>query len=780
MPLNARYNLGLTDLSPLKRRVVEVSESGENKAAENSGSTSMSRTRPPSAPNIGNNLNRSRSTRPASATRLRPKSAAYVERNEHTNSAKEVAWDRNNETSRRNKFKQEVACRGRIYPEGLLPGVNFFQFLAVPSEDYCGTANPKVAVPALQLLIAPTVVCEGDERTLYRTDGRGFVRRVEDPDYIDLLHILAGEQAHRQPHHGAAVYKVPSRVRGAPATSVMPLRYNALKEVLTERRQPASGTYALQQYINCNGPKASVVRVFWRAGRQPSGAYVISNTKSKASQAACARVFQEARCAEDLLDNLHWFVDTEVPLSCNVYAMSPPAWTHLERSTNAIVDFVHRRHPGVRARFSELVADYLKGEDGEWYLLQIKAFKCHAPEQAAGPLSPRSRERQRQTRPRDAEGAQGGRARPHSASVAPGRAPSSSIPATLRPRSAVGRLGSAHSPGRCFSGQLREGGASIASNGEDNSANINNNNNNNNNSNNNSSVGTEGVSAGFVANSRLHDGSAPASPEARTSRTSRVGHERAQAEGAASSRSYAVPKVSNSVRKGCRGDYCHTISRGEAAEAMHRGTAFLRHGQQVQRWDDLPSDLMPGLTSKWVARAELIDLMPRSNGETYTISMKSILQDRQEKAHEELPTWYFQYYGEWVPYDQQDMDCIEAGLKAGKSLIPIPELNLYVNLRAMQQYPPMQPEAAVPIIRIPSHASTGKQYDTARVKNIPYGVLKSKAYDSVPVCYDCYRMYLYKDQQRMMQRLQITDKAEDGYVVPDTERVLPFDYFDDE
>lgn len=64
----------------------------------------------------------------------------------------------------------------------------------------------------------------------------------------------------------------------------------------------------------------------------------------------------------------------------------------------------------------------------------------------------------------------------------------------------------------------------------------------------------------------------------------------------------------------------------------------------------------------------------------------------------------------------------------------------------------MQPEAAVPIIRIPSHASTGKQYDTARVKNIPYGVLKSKAYDSVPVCYDCYRMYLYKDQQRMMQR----------------------------
>lgn len=122
MPLNARYNLGLTDLSPLKRRVVEVSESGENKAAENSGSTSMSRTRPPSAPNIGNNLNRSRSTRPASATRLRPKSAAYVERNEHTNSAKEVAWDRNNETSRRNKFKQDiekVACRGRIYPEGV-------------------------------------------------------------------------------------------------------------------------------------------------------------------------------------------------------------------------------------------------------------------------------------------------------------------------------------------------------------------------------------------------------------------------------------------------------------------------------------------------------------------------------------------------------------------------------------------------------------------------------------------------------------------------------------
>lgn len=63
------------------------------------------------------------------------------------------------------------------------------------------------------------------------------------------------------------------------------------------------------------------------------------------------------------------------------------------------------------------------------------------------------------------------------------------------------------------------------------------------------------------------------------------------------------------------------------------------------------------------------------------------------------------------------------------------------------------------------------------LNQIEQGMTTIQKYNQVgcPFCADA-----VKSNRVFESRLQITDKAEDGYVVPDTERVLPFDYFDDE
>ena len=40
---------------------------------------------------------------------------------------------------------------------------------------------------------------------------------------------------------------------------------------------------------------------------------------------------------------------------------------------------------------------------------------------------------------------------------------------------------------------------------------------------------------------------------------------------------------------------------------------------------------------------------------------------------------------QWVPYDEEEIAKIEAAIAAGKSLVQLPELDLYLNLRMMQQ-----------------------------------------------------------------------------------------------
>jgi hypothetical protein len=129
------------------------------------------------------------------------------------------------------------------------------------------------------------------------------------------------------------------------------------------------GTHASSQ--------ASIVRVVRRVGRQPSQAFVIANKRSQMPLREAAAVWTSASgnatSRADVAERLQWHVDVAVPLSCTVRPMARGSWVELEEAAGRLAAFVERTRLGGRARFTELVADFLKGRDGRWYFLQVCA-----------------------------------------------------------------------------------------------------------------------------------------------------------------------------------------------------------------------------------------------------------------------------------------------------------------------------------------------------------------------------------------------------------------------
>jgi hypothetical protein len=57
--------------------------------------------------------------------------------------------------------------------------------------------------------------------------------------------------------------------------------------------------------------------------------------------------------------------------SCSIIPVTQPTvFCELEKATERLAKFV-QRHPRVQTDFTEMAADFLKGEDGRWYFLQV-------------------------------------------------------------------------------------------------------------------------------------------------------------------------------------------------------------------------------------------------------------------------------------------------------------------------------------------------------------------------------------------------------------------------
>ena len=96
---------------------------------------------------------------------------------------------------------------------GLQPGIFFYEFLTAPPST--AHNSKKHSTWRLKLRIPPTLLCNGDKRTLYLTDEEGFVRRYDNVEFQDWFQIMLGPLATEQ-----VLLKKPD---GAKRTVIAPL-----------------------------------------------------------------------------------------------------------------------------------------------------------------------------------------------------------------------------------------------------------------------------------------------------------------------------------------------------------------------------------------------------------------------------------------------------------------------------------------------------------------------------------------------------------------------------
>ncbi|KAK3256641.1 hypothetical protein CYMTET_34230 [Cymbomonas tetramitiformis] len=97
---------------------------------------------------------------------------------------------------------------------------------------------------------------------------------------------------------------------------------------------------------------------------------------------------------------VNWYTDVTNMHSCSIYESPNINGQELDLMTGRLVKYLEN-HPEINAVFPELVADYIRGEDGQWFFLQVKAFKYERPGSSLC-ISPRERSRSPESKSRRA------------------------------------------------------------------------------------------------------------------------------------------------------------------------------------------------------------------------------------------------------------------------------------------------------------------------------------------------------------------------------------------
>ncbi|RLO03818.1 hypothetical protein DYB28_005749, partial [Aphanomyces astaci] len=116
-------------------------------------------------------------------------------------------------------------------------------------------------------------------------------------------------------------------------------------------------TFALQKYVKPKGPKAFIVRAVYKAGRPACGWTITNKAPFDAPHLPCLSRFCTLTATDD---------------SCSFAKLT-------ERAVADLMD-VHVRmlkyvEVSLRVSFDSVVADYIKDDMGQWWLIQVKAFR---------------------------------------------------------------------------------------------------------------------------------------------------------------------------------------------------------------------------------------------------------------------------------------------------------------------------------------------------------------------------------------------------------------------
>ncbi|KAL3671642.1 hypothetical protein V7S43_003555 [Phytophthora oleae] len=317
------------------------------------------------------------------------------------------------------------------YTASFMPGVHFYTFLAEkeaapPRTARGGTiginhaaendgnhGNPRLTArkqsSALKLNVPDTILYGETGRAVWiYTDREGYVQRVTEFSDKQVLDKFAEASPAMDEQH-LVVYK-------EPVTTLAPAHQNGHGSVtfcsqgnqlrllnLGEVRTLLNGvmamhkSFALQRFVKCNGSKAFVQRAVYEAGK-PSHAWMISNiesfrdpnappspipgtagpqssprpglTRSVSASTINTAGPEGTGNSIPVVNRLCTSVQTDK--ACTFVKLTERGCAAVSELNLRIVRYIEQR---LRIQLQTFVADFVKDADGEWWLLQVKAFQ---------------------------------------------------------------------------------------------------------------------------------------------------------------------------------------------------------------------------------------------------------------------------------------------------------------------------------------------------------------------------------------------------------------------
>ncbi|KAF0686073.1 Aste57867_22038 [Aphanomyces stellatus] len=284
-----------------------------------------------------------------------------------------------------------------VYADGFLPGVHFYKYLAsvadvgasesskeqapggAPTDDDGdgdGATLDEDGIPLksmgcakvqLKCWLPDTIIFGGSFPPVWLySDKHGHVRKVVI-NFQDS-HVMEKLGNRRFENDPVVVFKEPllskSGLAGVTTTGNNIKLYNTVE--LKSALSKAAGspvTFALQKFVKPKGPKAFVVRAIYKQSRPPTG-WMITNM---------------VPFDEPTVPVLQRFCTlTAVDDGCTFAKLTERACNDVMEINHRIVKYVEG---ALRVTIDTFVGDFVKDDMGQWWLLQVKAFriKSHGP-----------------------------------------------------------------------------------------------------------------------------------------------------------------------------------------------------------------------------------------------------------------------------------------------------------------------------------------------------------------------------------------------------------------
>ncbi|ETN10057.1 hypothetical protein PPTG_10802 [Phytophthora nicotianae INRA-310] len=323
------------------------------------------------------------------------------------------------------------------YSASFMPGVHFYTFLAAKeaappttargranhsnhfsgsnhvsgNENYGNHGNPRLTARKqnLKLNVPDTILYGETGRAVWiYTDKEGYVQRSTEFSDKQVLDKFV-ECSPRADDKHLVVYKEPMTTMAAMSRqnghgpAVFNSQGNQLRLLnLGEVRTLLNGvmamhkSFALQQFIKCNGSKAFIQRAVYEAGK-PAHAWMISNVEpfrdpnapSPYSPGTAQQVSPRPGLIRSNSSSTIAATGSEgtVPLvsrlctsiqtdkACTFVKLTERGCATVSELNLRIVRYIeHRLHISIQT----FVADFVKDAVGEWWLLQVKAFQVQS------------------------------------------------------------------------------------------------------------------------------------------------------------------------------------------------------------------------------------------------------------------------------------------------------------------------------------------------------------------------------------------------------------------